>query len=175
MKRKPSTRKEAAKLRPAVPGLTDLAGLLSELEPVYRAIHSHPELSMQEIRTAELAAKHLRESCAAARCRRVRAFRRRGYAEGIGLRLESNCGGIARYTVRDRRWHDTRCVAHRNPDCSSHGYLRSGRFSGSVDYHCREGTKISTHCDRLRWRLYLLFSAAFGYQISLASSYCENG
>jgi hippurate hydrolase len=40
--------------------LSTLDGLLPELEPLYKDIHSHPELSMQEVRTAGLAADHLR-------------------------------------------------------------------------------------------------------------------
>ena len=40
--------------------LSKLDGLLPELEPLYKDIHSHPELSMQEVRTAGLAADRLR-------------------------------------------------------------------------------------------------------------------
>ena len=40
--------------------LSKLDQFLPELEPIYKDIHSHPELSMQEVRTAKLAAKHLR-------------------------------------------------------------------------------------------------------------------
>jgi hypothetical protein len=40
-------------------GLTDL---LSDLEAVYKDIHSHPELSMQEHRTAGVAADRLRSA-----------------------------------------------------------------------------------------------------------------
>src|SRR5437762_11624235 len=40
--------------------LASLATLLPELEAVYKDIHSHPELSMQETRTAGIAADHLR-------------------------------------------------------------------------------------------------------------------
>ena len=40
--------------------LSTLDGLLPELEPLYKDIHAHPELSMQEVRTAKLAADHLR-------------------------------------------------------------------------------------------------------------------
>jgi metal-dependent amidase/aminoacylase/carboxypeptidase family protein len=36
--------------------------LLPKLEASYKAIHSHPELSMQEARTAGLAERHLREA-----------------------------------------------------------------------------------------------------------------
>lgn len=40
--------------------LANLDGLLPELETIYKDIHSHPELSMQEERTARVAADHLR-------------------------------------------------------------------------------------------------------------------
>jgi amidohydrolase len=40
--------------------LTHLDGLLPDLEALYTDIHAHPELSMQETRTAELAADRLR-------------------------------------------------------------------------------------------------------------------
>ena len=40
--------------------LTNLGKLLPDLETLYKDIHSHPELSMQEQRTADIAAKHLR-------------------------------------------------------------------------------------------------------------------
>ena len=40
--------------------LATLDGLLPELEAVYRDIHAHPELSMQERRTSQLAADRLR-------------------------------------------------------------------------------------------------------------------
>src|SRR5436305_8468051 len=40
--------------------LASLDGLLPDLESVYKDIHSHPELSMQEERTARIAADHLR-------------------------------------------------------------------------------------------------------------------
>ncbi|WP_243383923.1 amidohydrolase [Geothrix alkalitolerans] len=36
-----------------------LEALLPELEAIYKDLHSHPELSMQEVRTAKLAAEHL--------------------------------------------------------------------------------------------------------------------
>lgn len=42
--------------------LANLPGLLPELEALYKDVHAHPELSMQESRTAEIAAKHLRAS-----------------------------------------------------------------------------------------------------------------
>lgn len=38
----------------------DLNGLLPKLEAIYKDLHSHPELSMQESRTAGIAADHLR-------------------------------------------------------------------------------------------------------------------
>lgn len=40
--------------------LANLGGLLADLESVYKDIHAHPELSMQEKRTAGIAADHLR-------------------------------------------------------------------------------------------------------------------
>ena len=40
--------------------LSSLDRLLPELEPLYKDIHAHPELSMQEVRTAKLAADYLR-------------------------------------------------------------------------------------------------------------------
>jgi hippurate hydrolase len=42
--------------------LAPLQGLLPELESVYKDIHAHPELSMQETRTAGIAADHLKRS-----------------------------------------------------------------------------------------------------------------
>src|SRR5256884_253453 len=42
--------------------LANLAAALPELEAVYKDIHAHPELSMQETRTAGIAADHLRKS-----------------------------------------------------------------------------------------------------------------
>jgi hippurate hydrolase len=36
--------------------LRNLVGLLPELEALYKDVHSHPELSMQETRTASSAA-----------------------------------------------------------------------------------------------------------------------
>ena len=39
--------------------LRDLEGLLPDLSEFYKDIHSHPELSMQETRTAKLAADRL--------------------------------------------------------------------------------------------------------------------
>ena len=40
--------------------LLNLDGLLPDLEALYKDVHAHPELSMQEQRTAGLAADHLR-------------------------------------------------------------------------------------------------------------------
>jgi hippurate hydrolase len=40
--------------------LAKLDQLIPQLEPIYKDIHSHPELSMQEVRTSKLAAEHLR-------------------------------------------------------------------------------------------------------------------
>src|ERR1700742_1668038 len=40
--------------------LRDLDGILPDLEALYKDVHSHPELSMQETRTASLAADRLR-------------------------------------------------------------------------------------------------------------------
>src|ERR1700747_3768571 len=45
---------------PSDPALRNLDGLLSDLEALYKDVHSHPELSMQETRTAGLAADRLR-------------------------------------------------------------------------------------------------------------------
>jgi hippurate hydrolase len=40
--------------------LANIGDSLADLESVYKDIHSHPELSMQETRTAGIAADHLR-------------------------------------------------------------------------------------------------------------------
>jgi amidohydrolase len=45
---------------PTDPVLANLDNLLPELEALYKDLHAHPELSMQEKRTAELAAQRLR-------------------------------------------------------------------------------------------------------------------
>src|SRR5215831_16947093 len=45
---------------PSDPALRNVDGLLSDLEALYKDVHSHPELSMQETRTAGLAADRLR-------------------------------------------------------------------------------------------------------------------
>src|SRR6201982_443194 len=50
----------AVKSSPSEPIFANLAGLLAELETIYKDIHSHPELSMQEERTAGVAANPLR-------------------------------------------------------------------------------------------------------------------
>ena len=42
------------------PGSGNLEKLLPELEALYKDVHSHPELSMQETRTGALAAEHPR-------------------------------------------------------------------------------------------------------------------
>jgi amidohydrolase len=42
--------------------LANLPGLLPELEALYKDVHAHPELSMQENRTADITAKHLRDN-----------------------------------------------------------------------------------------------------------------
>src|SRR3954452_14297530 len=52
-------------MNPSLPNLTDpvlkdLANLLPDLEALYKDVHAHPELSMQETRTAGLAAQRLR-------------------------------------------------------------------------------------------------------------------
>src|ERR1700758_2918549 len=44
------------------PALARLPGLLPKLEALYKDVHAHPELSMQETRTAGLAAKHLADN-----------------------------------------------------------------------------------------------------------------
>lgn len=46
----------------ADPVLAKLHGLLPDLETLYKDVHSHPELSMQETRTAGIAAERLRTS-----------------------------------------------------------------------------------------------------------------
>jgi metal-dependent amidase/aminoacylase/carboxypeptidase family protein len=51
----------AVKSPPSEPVLANLDGLLAELETIYKDIHSHPELSMQEERTAGVAANQLRD------------------------------------------------------------------------------------------------------------------
>src|SRR5438552_4795553 len=48
------------KAQPAQNVLANLGTLLPDLESVYKDIHSHPELSMQETRTAGIAADRLR-------------------------------------------------------------------------------------------------------------------
>lgn len=46
----------------ASPILANLDAMLPELETIYKDIHAHPELSMQETRTAGVAANHLKAS-----------------------------------------------------------------------------------------------------------------
>ncbi|MFJ1258354.1 amidohydrolase, partial [Cupriavidus sp. CuC1] len=47
-------------MNPLVQALTTCGGeLLAELETIYKDIHQHPELSMQEVRTAKLAADYI--------------------------------------------------------------------------------------------------------------------
>ena len=46
----------------AAPVLTQLDKLLPELEALYKDIHAHPELSMQETRTAGIAAERLKQA-----------------------------------------------------------------------------------------------------------------
>ncbi|HKC70352.1 MAG TPA: M20 family metallopeptidase [Terriglobales bacterium] len=48
------------KTQPAHNVLANLSTLLPDLESIYKDLHSHPELSMQENRTAAIAADHLR-------------------------------------------------------------------------------------------------------------------
>lgn len=48
-----------ASLRGASVILRDLSKLMPDLEAIYKDIHSHPELSMQETRTAGIAADRL--------------------------------------------------------------------------------------------------------------------
>jgi len=43
-------------------GFPDLDALLPDLEELYKDIHAHPELSMQETRTAGIAAQRLRDA-----------------------------------------------------------------------------------------------------------------
>jgi len=40
--------------------LANVHAMLAELEAIYKDIHAHPELSMHETRTAEIAANHLK-------------------------------------------------------------------------------------------------------------------
>src|ERR1700739_1625542 len=49
-----------AKPPPTEPVLKNLDRLIPDLEALYKDIHAHPELSMQETRTAGLAADRLR-------------------------------------------------------------------------------------------------------------------
>lgn len=49
-----------ATLKASTTVLANLGDLLPDLESVYKDIHAHPELSMQEVRTAGIAADRLR-------------------------------------------------------------------------------------------------------------------
>src|SRR6516162_3843047 len=49
-----------SQVHPSDPVLRNLDNMLPELEALYKDVHSHPELSMQETRTAGLAADRLR-------------------------------------------------------------------------------------------------------------------
>lgn len=51
-----------ASLQGALVVLRDLSKLLPDLEALYKDIHSHPELSMQEKRTSGLAADRLKKA-----------------------------------------------------------------------------------------------------------------
>ena len=53
----------AQETRSSDPALVHLPSLLPELEALYTDVHAHPELSMQETRTAGLAAERLRAAC----------------------------------------------------------------------------------------------------------------
>jgi hippurate hydrolase len=57
-----NTREDTALPDPAGTLLANLPALLPSLEALYKDIHAHPELSMQEERTADLAARHLRDN-----------------------------------------------------------------------------------------------------------------
>jgi len=48
--------------QPSANVFANLSTLLPGLESLYKDIHSHPELSMQEKRTADIAAEHLRSA-----------------------------------------------------------------------------------------------------------------
>ena len=55
-----ATLMNAQETRSSDPALVHLPSLLPELEALYTDVHAHPELSMQETRTAGLAAERLR-------------------------------------------------------------------------------------------------------------------
>src|SRR5438477_1514304 len=57
-----ATLMNAQETRSSDPALVHLPSLLPELEALYTDVHAHPELSMQETRTAGLAAERLRAS-----------------------------------------------------------------------------------------------------------------
>jgi amidohydrolase len=50
------------RLGPSEPVLAHLDGMLADLEALYKDIHAHPELAMQETRTAGVAAERLRDA-----------------------------------------------------------------------------------------------------------------
>ena len=60
-----------------IPALAGLDAIASELEDLYRDVHAHPELSMQEHRTAAMAAERLRAAGYEVTDRRRRHRRRR--------------------------------------------------------------------------------------------------
>jgi amidohydrolase len=51
-----------AMTQPSASFFLGLRNLLPDLESIYKDLHSHPELSMQEKRTADIAAQHLRSA-----------------------------------------------------------------------------------------------------------------
>src|SRR5205823_8104509 len=57
-----STTMSRTKTRSSDPALSELPGLLPDLEALYKDVHAHPELSMQETRTSNLAADRLRHA-----------------------------------------------------------------------------------------------------------------
>ena len=63
------------------PVLAGLGALLPNLKSIYTDIHSHPELSMQETRTAGIAEARLREAGFEVTDRNWQDRRRRGAAE----------------------------------------------------------------------------------------------
>src|ERR1700723_1961239 len=61
-RQKEITMAEHTSLNSASVVLTNLGKLLPDLEPLYKDIHAHPELSMHETRTAGIAADKLRKA-----------------------------------------------------------------------------------------------------------------
>ncbi|BAV50954.1 peptidase M20D, amidohydrolase [Mesorhizobium loti] len=63
--------------------LSNMGKLLPDLEALYKDIHAHPELSMQERRTASIAADGLKDA---------------GYevTAGVGKRVSWDCSATAR-------------------------------------------------------------------------------